>query len=194
MTALLRCIVALFVAALLAGCAAQSPSVLSRSATATASPAVNEEYRLGVGDIISVRVYGADEDLRFERIRLSNPGMVTFPFGEFPALGRTTRDLESAITLALRGKILLNPRVWVNIDEYRPFFVQGQVARPGAYPYQPGLNVIKAVTIAGGFRERASLQKIFVVREGDRSSSPVKADLQTTVGPGDMVSIEESFF
>jgi polysaccharide export outer membrane protein len=82
----------------------------------------------------------------------------------------------------------------VNIDEYRPFFVQGQVARPGAYPYQPGLNVIKAVTIAGGFRERASLQKIFVVRDGDRSSSPVKADLQTTVGPGDMVSIEESFF
>jgi len=176
------------------GCAAESPSVLSRSATAAATPAASDEYRLGVGDIISVRVYGADEELKFERIRLNNPGMVTFPFGEFAALGRTTRDLEAAITKSLKGKILLNPRVWVNIDEYRPFFVQGQVARPGAYPYQPGLNVIKAVTIAGGFRERASLQKIFVIRDGDRSSSPVKADLQTTVGPGDMVSIEESFF
>ena len=106
------------------------------------------------------------------------------PFGQFRAAGRTTQEVEAAITENVKGRLLRNPRVWVNIDEYRPFFVEGQVGRPGAYPYQPGLNVRKAVTIAGGLRERASLRKIFVVRERDGVTSRQNVDLNAPVGPG----------
>ena len=153
-----------------------------------------QEYRLGTGDVISVRVYGGEEDIRLERIRLDDSGGLVLPFGDFKVHGRTTREVETAITDSVRGRLLRNPRVSVTIDEYRPFFVDGQVGRPGAYPYQPGLTVRKAVTIAGGFRERASLEKIFLMREPDRTHTPVKVDLNTPVGPGDTIVVQESFF
>jgi polysaccharide export outer membrane protein len=152
------------------------------------------EYRLGVGDIISIRIYGGEEELRLDRVRVNDPGVLTFPFGEFTALGKTTRELESAMVQAMKGGFLLRPKVWINIEEYRPFFVQGQVGRPGAFPYQPGLNVNKAITIAGGFRDRASKQKIFILRELDSTNTPIHVDLNAPVGPGDTVTVEESFF
>ena len=68
----------------------------------------------------------------------------------------------------------MNPQVSVFVEEYRPFFINGMVEKPGGYPYQPGLNIRKAVSLAGGFKERASLNKIFVVREGD--ADPRAAD------------------
>jgi protein involved in polysaccharide export with SLBB domain len=162
------------------------------AATRTEAPAT--DYRLGTGDVISVRVYGGDEDIRLERVRLDDTGVITLPFGEFKARGSTARELESTIGDSVRGRILRNPRVWVSVDEYRPFFVEGQVSRPGAYPYQPGLNVRRAITIAGGFRERAAMDKIFVFREQDKSSRAAKVDLNAPVGPGDTVTVQESFF
>jgi polysaccharide export outer membrane protein len=176
----------------IAGCV--NPPPRQAAAPASANAAASQEYRLGIGDVISIRVYGGDEEMRFERVRLNDRDPLTLPFGQFKAYGQTTREIEAAILKSVQGRLLVNPRVWVNIDEYRPFFVQGQVARPGAYPFQPGLNVIKAVTIAGGFRERASQEKIFIVREGDKTGSPLKAELNTAVHPGDMVSVQESFF
>ena len=68
------------------------------------------------------------------------------------------------------------------------------VERPGGYPFQPGLNVRKAVSLAGGFKERASLNKVFVVREGDPAQKPQKVDVNAEIGPGDTITVEESFF
>jgi protein involved in polysaccharide export with SLBB domain len=178
---------------LLAACAAPQDITLELPATSSQSRA-SEEYRLGTGDVISIRVYGGEEDLRLERIRLDHSGVVSMPFGQFGALGRTTHEVEAAIMQSVQGRLLRNPRVWVNIDEYRPFFVEGQVGRPGAYPYQPGLNVRKAVTIAGGLKERASLRKIYVFRERDGGTVRLKVDLNSPVAPGDTVIVEESFF
>jgi protein involved in polysaccharide export with SLBB domain len=173
----------------LSGCVSQP--VLPEAQQALVEP---EEYRLGVGEIISIRVYGGEEELTFPRIRLNDRAVLALPFGDFPTFGHTTRELETAITNKLKGQYLLRPRVWVNIEEYRPFFMQGQVMRPGGYPYQPGLSVLRAITIAGGFRERASQRKIFVVRENDKTNTPVKVDLKSAVRPGDTVIVEESFF
>ena len=185
---------ALLMIALLAACAGrQHPSSGAANMTPVQA-AVPQEYRLGAGDVISIRVYGGEEDLRYERIRLDPAGAVSLPFGQFIAVGRTTQELESAILKSVQGRLLRNPRVWVNIDEYRPFFVDGQVGRPGAYPYQPGLNVRKAVTIAGGLRERASLKKIFLIRERDGVATRINVDLNAPVGPGDTITVEESFF
>jgi polysaccharide export outer membrane protein len=181
---------------ILTACAAPQEDVrrLPVSAVEGAQTRTIEEYKLGTGDVISVRVYGGEEELRLERIRLDHGGIVSLPFGQFQALGRTTREVEIAITESVQGRLLRNPRVWVNIDEYRPFFVEGQVGRPGAYPYQPGLNVRKAVTIAGGLKERASIKKMYVFRERDGGTIRMKVDLNAPVAPGDTVVVEESFF
>jgi polysaccharide export outer membrane protein len=165
----------------------------SGAADLPAKPAVPEQYTLAPGDVISIRVYGED-DLTREKIRLTDTTILTLPFGNLVARGLTINELQNAIADGLRGRYLVNPHVSVTIDEYRPFFIQGQVQRPGGYPYQPGLNVRKAVSIAGGFRERASMSKIYVVRENDKSNTPAKVDLNSPIGPGDTVTVEESFF
>ena len=151
-------------------------------------------YRLGSGDVVSIRVLGED-DLKREKIRLSDAGTISFPIiGEIRVLGKRVTELETLIANGLRGKYLLNPVVSVTIEEYRPFFVNGQVEKSGAYPYQPGLTIRKAVSLAGGFKERASKEKIFVIREDDKTQTPVNVDQSTLVSPGDIITVEESFF
>ena len=151
-------------------------------------------YRLNSGDVISIRVFGEDDFSR-EKIRLTDAGTVSFPvLGEIPMLGHTVGEIEKLLTDRLKDRYLVNPRVSVWVDEYRSFFVNGMVERPGAYPFQPGLNVRKAVSIAGGLKERASTSKIFIVRDKDVGHQPAKVDLNSEVGPGDTITVEESFF
>jgi protein involved in polysaccharide export with SLBB domain len=193
----IRLVIVILYALMLSGCAEMGHSLFGADQLPPMQHAIvqtSDEYRLGTGDVISIRVYGADEEIRLERIRLDNTGMVALPFGEFKARGSTSKELEGAITDNVRGRLLRNPRVWVSVDEYRPFFVDGQVTRPGAYPYQPGLTVRRAVTIAGGFRDRAAPDKILLIREQDSSSRPARVDLNAPIGPGDTLLIQESFF
>jgi polysaccharide export outer membrane protein len=169
-------------------------ALLAGLAQAQARPDALSTYRLNSGDIVSIRVFGEEEFTR-EKIRLTDAGTVSFPIlGEIAVLGRTVGELEQLLTDRLKGRYLVNPRVSVWIDEYRSFFVNGMVEKPGAYPYQPGLNVRKAVSIAGGFKERASPSKIFIVRDKDAAHRPAKVDLNAEVGPGDTITVEESFF
>lgn len=152
------------------------------------------KYKLSTGDVISITVYGED-DLKKDKTRLTDAGTISYPvLGEIEVRGKTVGDLEKMITEGLRGRYLVNPRVSVTIDEYRPFFISGQVANNGSFPFQPGLTVRKAVSIAGGFKERASMSKIFVVRDGDPTQTPIKVDLNAPINPGDILTVEESFF
>lgn len=151
-------------------------------------------YKLGSGDMISVRVLGED-DLKREKVRLSDAGTLSFPvLGEIRVKGMTVGALEEYITKGLKGRYLLNPQVTVAIEEYRNFFVNGMVEKPGGYPFAPGLTVRKAISIAGGFKERASREKINVIRDDDPKQTPRKVDLNTAILPGDIITIEESFF
>jgi protein involved in polysaccharide export with SLBB domain len=151
-------------------------------------------YRLGSGDVITIEVLGED-DLKRERIRLSDAATISYPIlGEIHLSGKTVGELERIIREGLRGRYLVNPQVTVTINEYRNFYINGQIKRPGGYPYVPGLTVIKAVSIAGGFSERAAQDKIFVVRENDSAQKRIKVGLNTAVHPGDIVTVEESFF
>jgi protein involved in polysaccharide export with SLBB domain len=151
-------------------------------------------YPLGSGDVITIRVFGED-DLTLEKIRLTDAGTIFYPVvGEFRVLGLTLGELERAIDERLRGRILVNPRVSVEINEYRPFYINGMVHRPGAYPFQPGLTVRKAASLAGGFRERASRSRIFLIQAQDATKTPQRVVLDTPMGPGDILTIEESFF
>ena len=181
---------------------AQAPAV---SAAAADAPALSDvdttskadtlsRYRLSTGDVISITVYGED-DLKKEKTRLTDAGTISYPvLGEIQVRGKTVGELEKILTDGLRGSYLVNPRVAVTIDEYRPYFINGQVTNNGSFPFQPGLTVRKAVSIAGGFKERASLSKITIVRDGDATNTVVKVDLNAPVQPGDIITVGESFF
>jgi protein involved in polysaccharide export with SLBB domain len=151
-------------------------------------------YKLGSGDMITIRVLGEDE-LKRERVRLSDAGTLSFPvLGEIRVKGMTVGALEEFITKGLKGRYLLNPQVTVTIEEYRNFFVNGSVEKPGGYPFSPGMTVRKAISIAGGFRERASREKINIIRDDDPKQTARRVDLNTSILPGDILTIEESFF
>jgi polysaccharide export outer membrane protein len=166
-------------------------------AAAGTAPAQNDaisNYRLGSGDVISIQVLGED-DLKRERIRLSDAATISYPIlGEIKLFGKTVAELEALIREGLTGRYLVNPQVTVTIVEYRSFFINGQVEKPGGYPYIPGLTVRKAVSLAGGFKERASKEKIFVIRDDDRSQTSKLVSQDEPVRPGDIITVEESFF
>ncbi len=158
------------------------------------APAELSSYKLGVGDVITVQVVGEDE-LKREKVRLSDAGTLSFPYlGEIRVRGLTVGELEDFITKGLKVRYLLNPQVNVTINEYRHFFVNGLVDKPGGYPFTPGLTVRKAISIAGGFKERASKEKINVIREEDTKGLSQRVSLDAPVRPGDIITVEESFF
>jgi len=151
-------------------------------------------YRLGSGDLITIRVLG-EEDLKREKVRLSDAGTLSFPvLGEIRVKGMTVGGLEELITKGLKGRYLLDPQVTVTIEEYRNFFVNGEVEKPGGYPFSPGLTVRKAISIAGGFKERAARDKMSIIRDDDPSQTPKRVDLNAPVLPGDILTVEASFF
>lgn len=151
-------------------------------------------YKMGSGDVISVRVFGEPE-LSVSNLRLTEVGTVFLPtLGETRVGGLTLSEVEKSVADRLRGRILVNPRVSVSVEQYRPFFINGMVKGPGAFPYQPGLTVRKASSLAGGLHERASLKKIFVIRADDPTQQMQRIDFDSAVYPGDIVTIEESFF
>ena len=158
-----------------------------------AQAASDSDYQLGSGDKILINVYG-EEDLTVETL-LSDSGLINYPFlGELKVAGLSLGQLEALIIQGLKGDYLVRPNVQASIVEYRPFFINGEVEKPGGYPFQPGLSVAKAAALAEGFTERASTTKIFVVRGDDPSQTPVKVDLNTSLRPGDIVTVQQSFF
>lgn len=166
---------------------------VGQAAAQVGTPSLSN-YRLGAGDVVTIQVLG-EEDLKREKIRLSDAATISYPIvGEIRIAGKTVGELERLIREGLKGRYLVNPQVTVTIHEYRNFFINGQVEKPGGYPFIPGLTVRKAVSLAGGFRERASKEKIFVIRDDDPSQSPKRVDLNAQVNPGDIITVEESFF
>ena len=149
------------------------------------------DYRLGTGDEISIKVFG-EEELSSE-FTLSDAGTISYPFlGEINALDMTIGELSQLITKELADGYIINPSVNIQVIAYREFYINGQVEKPGAYPYQPGLTLHKAVALAGGYTERASGSKMYVLREGSNKRKKIKNNVK--ILPGDVITIEESFF
>jgi polysaccharide export outer membrane protein len=151
------------------------------------------DYRLGPGDTVQVRVYGED-DLSME-LSVPSSGTVDYAFvGEFRLAGKTVRAVQQEIHERLLGDYLVEPRVSVSVSVYRNFYVYGEVARPGGYAWEPGLTVRKVITLAGGLKERASGSKWYLVPEGASEADRRKVSEDDPVGPGDTLTVEQSFF
>lgn len=153
----------------------------------------SNDYRLGSGDTIKITVFG-QQNLSIETL-LNDSGKIDYPFlGQLQATGLTLAEFQQQIHQGLKGDYLVNPNVSVSIVEYRPFFIDGEVKSPGGYPFQPGLTVSKAAALAGGYTERASLTKIFIIRSNDPQQKSINVKANTAVNPGDIVTVKQSYF
>lgn len=154
---------------------------------------LSSDYKLGPGDRLGITVFN-EKELSVEA-KLTDAGTLSYPLlGEIRAQGMTIGKLQEHLTQQLRAGYLVNPQVYVTILEYRQFFVNGEINKPGGFPYQPGLTVRKAISLAGGFTPRASYTKIFIIHEDDPQGRPRPASLDTVLRPGDILTIEQSFF
>lgn len=151
------------------------------------------DYRVGVGDRLKVIVFG-EADLSGE-FNVDARGFLSLPLIQgVQAAGLTTREVERAIANRLRPDFLKNPRVSVEVANYRPIYVLGEVRSPGSFPYASGMTVINAVALAGGYTYRAKKSGLRIVRAGDTSGRKERAREATPLNPGDVVEVPERFF
>jgi polysaccharide biosynthesis/export protein len=150
-------------------------------------------YRLDAGDKLRVVVYG-QEGLT-NTYAIDAGGSITMPLiGSVPARGKTPAGLAAEITAKLRNGFIREPSVAVEIDSYRPFFILGEVAAPGQYPYVPNMTVESAVAIAGGFSPRAKRDRVTLTHTDGAGTSRYVVPLGTALGPGDTVLVGERWF
>lgn len=159
---------------------------------ATAQQPVEAAYRLGSGDKLRITVYN-EEDVTGE-YEVDSSGSVSLKMiGAVPAAGRTLPELAKIIEAKLLDGYLLNPRVAIDVLNYRPFYVLGEVNEPGSYPYVSGITVLKAIALAGGYTFRARTSKIELMHASE-PDKPILVDPNTVLLPGDIVRVKERFF
>ena len=165
-------------------------SIVSSNVEAAADQPV---YTLGSGDRVRVTVFG-EEDLSGE-FEVDGSGFISMPLiGEVEAGGLTLRQLEKVIAEKLLDGYLKTPRVSVDVRNYRPFYILGEVKEPGSYPYVSGMTVLNAVALAGGYTYRARKKRLLITRANDAEGAKQRATEDTVVLPGDVVRVPERFF
>ena len=188
---------------LVASCSGSPPPAVPTATIGAAAPAVTPTqnggeasvagYQLGPGDQVRVTVF-RHEDLSGE-FEIDGEGFFALPLvGEIMTAGLTSRQLENEIEIRLQsGGYLVDPQVSIEVLNYRPFYIIGEVNNPGSYQYVSGMNVINAVALAGGFSYRADQDDI-VISRGGSSGPEMQAAPDTKVLPGDIIEVQERFF
>jgi len=150
-------------------------------------------YKLDAGDKLRVVVYG-QEGLT-NTYAIDAGGSITMPLiGQVRARGRTPALLAGEISAKLRHGYIREPSVAVEIESYRPFFILGEVAAPGQYPYVPNMTVESAIAIAGGFSPRAKRDMVTLTHTDASGAARYVVPLGTSLGPGDTVQVGERWF
>jgi polysaccharide export outer membrane protein len=148
-------------------------------------------YRLGASDALKVTVF--DEPDLSGTFSVDGGGRVALPLiGEVGVGGLTLREAEALIAGRLADGYLKHPRVALEVANYRPFYILGEVRNPGQYPFAEGMTVMKAVALAGGFTYRADEDDVEITPVGSRDAREVVPG--APVMPGDTVRIGERFF
>lgn len=174
-----------------AACAAAPPPV----ASAVGSTSEDTEYTLSAGDKLRINVFG--EDTLTGDYIITSGGNVTFPLiGNLPASGQTVEQLQSAIATALADGYVRDPRVTIQVISFRPFYILGEINRPGEYPVATGLTLEQAVASAGGYTYRANTKRAYLKRanEAEEELVEIRGAKPIIVRAGDTIRIRERHF
>ncbi|MEL7518927.1 MAG: polysaccharide biosynthesis/export family protein [Pseudomonadota bacterium] len=172
----------------LAACAGSLPPAGTAAYQAT-------EYRLAAGDELQITVFG-ESSLTKEYV-VSSAGDISFPLvGDIPVVNLSVRELQDKLIGELSQGYLNDPRVTAEVLNYRPFFILGEVSKPGQFPFSDQLTVYQAVALAGGFTYRADRGKVFIQRAdtGLEETYDLKEGKPVYVSPGDTIRFGERFF
>ena len=183
-------LVLLFSSLMLSNCVYANDTTEALSQTKAAE---NQEYQLGSGDQIKITVFN-QEELSGE-YTINGAGKIALPLiGDIETKDLTVKQVEEKIANKLKPDYLLNPRVNVQVLNYRPFYIIGEVKEPQSYPYVDGMTYLNAVAIAGGFTYRAKEDHVMVVRMKDPKKQEIRLNMDEKVMPGDVIHVEERFF
>jgi len=177
------------------GMSARAQETVPGAGTIQTAQAGNEQgtYKLGAGDKVRVIVFGED-DLGGEFV-VDGSGYVRLPLiGQIKAGGMSVFDFEAEVTAKLNNGYLKDAKISVEVVNYRPFYIIGEVNKPGEYPYVNDMNVLNAVALAGGYTFRADDTQVYIRRNGSTKEEQLPADQTTRVNPGDIIRVSERFF
>jgi len=181
-------------AMLLSGCTGYTP--FAASFTAGSEPQLtrlDRIYRLGVGDKLKVDVFGEQELTGESEINASGNAVLPL-LGNVPAKGKTLDEFAANVRARLGQGYLKNPQVSIQVLNYRPFYIQGEVRHGGEFAYKPGLSIADAVALAGGYTYRSVTTSIVLRRQGEAQGRAIPMDGSIPVLPGDNLLVEERFF
>ena len=168
-------------------------AAMGEAAPVVAGAVAATDYRLGASDKVRILVF--NEPTLSGEFNVNANGAIAFPLiGDIQAAGRTTTEVGKDIADRLAEGYLRSPQVSIDVLTFRPFFILGEVNKPGEYPYVHGLTVLQAVATAEGFTYRANKSKVFIKKEGDTGEHEYKITTDTLVAPGDTIRITERYF
>jgi polysaccharide biosynthesis/export protein len=154
---------------------------------------LNAPYLLASGDRLRVIVFGQDN--LSNSFSVDGAGNISMPLiGLVKANGLTTADLERVVEERLRNGYLREPKVSIEVEAFRPFFVLGEVNTAGQYPFINGMTVQNAVAVAGGFSPRGSQTDVDITRVVNGRPFTFAAPLNFPARPGDTITVRERFF
>lgn len=154
---------------------------------------LNAPYNLDSGDRIRVTVF--EQENLTNTYAVDKSGYISMPLiGAVPARGETTEQLETALTTRLAKDYLRDPDVSVEVEQYRPFFIMGEVTTGGQYSYVPGMTAQNAVAVAGGFTSRANQSTVDITRKIDDRVITGRVPTSNPVVPGDTIYVRERLF
>ena len=176
--------------------ACQSGGTATRQVVDDSAPTqsqTNTAYTLGTGDKLRINVFGQPE--LSGQFVIDGTGAISLPLiGQVAATGSSSQELEATIADKLADGFLLEPRVCVEVTNYRPFYILGEVGRPGEYPFNSGLTVLNAVAAAGGFTYRANKKVVYIKSVGADQEVKYELNTNTVVKPGDTLRVSEGIF
>ncbi len=184
---------ALVTLALLAACAKTEVEPISSGERYVASERIEERYLLGPGDQVRVIVF--NEPQLSGQFFVGTNGEISMPLiGTLVVAGKTVAEASELVRAEFAQGYLRDPRISMQIDTYRPFFILGEVGQPGQYPFATGMTVMNAIATAKGFTPRAKRNIVMIRRFGEQFEQPFVLTPDLRVWPGDTIRLTERFF
>lgn len=150
-------------------------------------------YHLGSGDELKITIFNQD-DMNGE-YTIDGAGNVSLPLiGTITAKNLTLNEFEMKLKEKLIPDYLLNPKIAIQVLNYRPFYILGEVKNPNSYPYVSGMTYLTAIAIAGGYTYRAKENAVYVIHANDPGQKEIETKLEELVLPGDIIHVEERLF